>query len=385
MTMVNVGNKVKKLLVLISTLFAAVITANAASTSTAGTPVPFTESNWLITVAEDDGEYRIESMQGQKAIMLRNGRLDLKEVEFGTGIIEFDMLIQGERGFGGIGWRVQPGGHSYEEFYIRPHMSGNPDANQYTPVFNGVSGWQLYFGPHYSTPVTYTFGKWMHVKVVVADEQAEVYINSDNPVLFIDDLAGDFGPGGLSLSANMSAFYFANFSYQPQEKPTLQGTPEERAELPKNLVSRYAVSSAVPESVVAEALTLPSDKLPENWMPLGVEKNGIANLARVTSGSREANTVFARINIHSDRDQVKKLHFGYSDRVRVFMGEKALYAGDNGYRTRDYRYLGTVGLFDQLYLPLKTGKNELYFAVSESFGGWGIMAAFEDMAGIEIN
>jgi hypothetical protein len=25
----------------------------------------------------------------------------------------------------------------------------------------------------------------------------------------------------------------------------------------------------------------------------------------------------------------------------------------------------------------------LYFAVSESFGGWGIMAAFEDMDGIE--
>ncbi len=338
----------KKLLVLIPALFAAVITANAAGTGTAGTPVPFIESNWLITVAEDDGEYRNESMQGQQAILLRNGRLDLKAVEFGTGTIEFDMLTQGERGFGGIRWHVQSGGKNYEEFYIRPHMSGNPDANQYTPVFNGASGWQLYFGPHYSAPVTYTFGKWMHVKVVVADDQAEVYLDSDKPVLFIDNLAGDFGPGGLSLSANRTTFYFANFSYNSQEKPTLQGTQEDRAALPKNLVTRYTVSSAVPESVVADALTLPVDKLPGNWTALGVENNGIANLSRVTSRSREANTVFARINIHSDRDQIKKLRFGYSDRVRVFMGEKAIYAGDNGYRTRDYRYLGTVWLFDQL-------------------------------------
>jgi hypothetical protein len=385
MSRVNGINKVNKSLVLISTLFATVIMANAASANTAVIAVPFTESNWLITLAEDQGEYRIEAMEGQEAILLQNGRLDLKGVEFGTGTIEFDMLTQGERGFGGIRWRVQPGGHSYEEFYIRPHMSGNPDANQYTPVFNGISGWQLYFGPHYSTPVTYAIGKWMHVKVVVADEQAEVYINTDTPVLFIDDLAGDFGPGGLSLSANRSAFYFANFSFSTQEKPTLLGIPKERAELPNNLLTRYHVSSPVPESAVADALTLPREKLPEHWVPIGVEKNGIANLARVASGSREANTVFARINIHSVRDQVKKLHFGYSDRVRVFMGEQALYAGNNGYRSRDYRYLGTVGLFDQLYLPLKSGKNELYFAVSESFGGWGIKAAFEDMAGIEID
>jgi hypothetical protein len=115
-----------------------------------------------------------------------------------------------------------------------------------------------------------------------------------------------------------------------------------------------------------------------------VENNGIANLARVAKGSREANTAFALVNVHADRDQVRKLRFGYSDRVRVFLGDQLLYAGNNGYRTRDYRYLGTVGLFDELYLPFKAGRNELYFAVSESFGGWGVMAAFENIDGIEI-
>ena len=38
--------------------------------------------------------------------------------------------------------------------------------------------------------------------------------------------------------------------------------------------------------------------------------------------------------------------------------------------------------FDHVYLPLKVGRNELWVAVSEDFGGWGITGMFEDMTGI---
>lgn len=375
----------KKSLLLIVPIFSAALAAGTVSASDTGPVIPFTESNWQTTLAENQGESRLETIAGQQAIFLRNGRLDLKDVEFATGIIEFDILTRGERGFGGLRWHVQAAGQNFEEFYIRPHMSGNPDANQYTPVFNGLSAWQIYFGPNYSAPVSYTMGEWMHVKLVVAEDQAEVYIDSEEPVLVIDDLRGDFGKGGLSLYANLTALHFANFSYQKLEQAELAGTPQERKALPEHLVTQFAVSDTVPESLVADATVLPRGKLGDSWTPIGVENNGVANLARAAVFSREANTVFVRVNVRSERDQVKKLSFGYSDRVRVFLDDQPLYAGNNTYRTRDYRYLGTVGLFDQLYLPLKAGNNELYFAVSESFGGWGIMAAFEDMAGIEID
>ena len=46
---------------------------------------------------------------------------------------------------------------NYENFYIRPHQSGNPDANQYQPVFNGSASWQLYYGPEYAAPVEYRY------------------------------------------------------------------------------------------------------------------------------------------------------------------------------------------------------------------------------------
>ncbi len=81
---------------------------------------------------------------------------------------------------------------------------------------------------------------------------------------------------------------------------------------------------------------------------------------------------------------MKNISFGYSDRVKVYLNGTLLYAGNNGYMSRDYRYLGTIGLFDQLALDLNAGSNELLFAVPESFGGWGIMAAIEDREGVVV-
>jgi hypothetical protein len=61
-----------------------------------------------------------------------------------------------------------------------------------------------------------------------------------------------------------------------------------------------------------------------------------------------------------------------------------IYGGSDVYTSRDYRFLGTIGLFDELYLPLKKGDNELWFAVTENFGGWGVKAMFDDLSGIRI-
>ena len=86
------------------------------------------------------------------------------------------------------------------------------------------------------------------------------------------------------------------------------------------------------------------------------------------------NTVFARAIVASTDARTVPLRFGYSDRVRIFLNGQLLYAGDNGYRSRDFRYLGTIGLFDAIPLALRAGDNELIMAVSESFGGWGVLA-----------
>ena len=76
---------------------------------------------------------------------------------------------------------------------------------------------------------------------------------------------------------------------------------------------------------------------------------------------------------------IRQLVLGYSDAAAVFVNDTLTYKGNNGYLTRDYRYLGTIGLFDSVALPLQAGENEIWIAVSESFGGWGIMATITDL------
>jgi hypothetical protein len=84
--------------------------------------------------------------------------------------------------------------------------------------------------------------------------------------------------------------------------------------------------------------------------------------------------VFARAEIHADRAETRTLELGFSDRAVVFLNGRALFRGDDAYRSRDYRFLGSIGYYDTLYLPVTEGANDLLVAVSEDFGGWGIQA-----------
>ncbi len=371
------------LIALIATILAAV-PAEADS-------VPFDSERWTIQA----NEHKVEEHLGQPSLLLRSGIAWVEDEAFTDGVVEFDIAFPAQRGFAGAVWRLREG-RNYEEFYLRPHQSGNPDANQYTPVFNGASGWQLYHGPSYSAPTVYRFDAWQHVKVVFSGGRGEVYIDSEEPVLFIPELKHPVRPGLVGLSAfGPVPVHFANFRYEKLESPelqstpldpprgTLQGSPAETSPPPEGVITRWQVSNVF-ESSRLEGKTELGESADLTWTPLAAETTGITNLARVQGITEEKKTAFARVTLVSARAQVKKIRFGYSDVAKVYFNGRLLYGGQRVYRSRDYRYLGTIGLFDELYLPLEKGENELWFAVTENFGGWGILAAVEDRSGVRI-
>lgn len=113
-----------------------------------------------------------------------------------------------------------------------------------------------------------------------------------------------------------------------------------------------------PRQLFAAALVLPSVA---------------CNVMRHPQAEPEANTVFVALTLVAEGPAVVRLRFGFSDRVRVFLEGRQRFAAADEFATRDYRFLGTVGLFDELFLPLEAGDNEVWFALSEDFGGWGLM------------
>jgi len=344
--------------------------------------IPFDSNRWEF----DAKESRVEEYLGRQSLFLKGGLALVKDSRFLNGVIEFDIAFSPERTFVGTVWRVLDK-KNYEEFYFRPHQSGNPDANQYTPVFNGDAGWQLYYGEDFAAPVRYRFNEWMRVKIVVAGKQAEVYImDMETPALFMPELKFEPASGQVGLSAgNFAPAHYSNFSFTSSDAPTLKGKAKPPKPAPKGLVVAWSVSSGFSEKNLQGKFQLSeSDKAGLTWKKLECEATGIANLARLVAIGEQSNTTFARLIINSEREQIKEIKFGFSDRVRVYLNDRLLYGGTDQFLSRDYRFLGTVGLWDALYLPLRQGRNELWMAVSENFGGWGVVAAIEDMNGIQI-
>jgi len=357
------------------------VAAAAASGPPAGAAAndPFDLSLWDISA----DEYRVESFRGRDALWMHNGVAQLYDDTFVNGIIEFDIAVSDTQGFAGVRFRDDGAGNS-EEFYIRSHLSEMPDASQYTPVFNGISGWQIYAGPRYNGPMEIIHDRWMHLKVVVSGGRAEVYLDSDEPVFVIPELVREVRAGHIALTASTAPARFANVQVHKLDDPPLHGGGADAEPVAATVVDTWSVSPPFAESLIEGRDELSAGDLPGGWLRLDTGTRGIANLARLAGVDGDVNTVVAAVTIDADEARTIPARFGFSDRVNVYLNGRRLFSANDGWRTRDYRYLGTIGLHDTVHLPLRRGRNDLWFAVSESFGGWGIVLDLPDREGLTV-
>ena len=340
--------------------------------------VPFSSSAWNT----ENAEFMQTTFQGKKGILLNRGVLYLEEVEFLNGVIEVDINFSDRRNFPGVRFRMEDL-QNFENFYIRPHQSGNPDANQYNPVFNGTAGWQLYHGKNWSTPIAYTFGQWHHIKIVVSGYVADIYFDDMVKPLLSVDLLRDPASGSIGISTAIAPVFFANFKYTLENGEI--SYDKHKSNISPSTVTTWEVSQVLSDSSWLDQYTLNKNfKKSLNWQTHQSEFTGLINLARYGKRSPGRNTIIAKLEIDSRQQQLKKLDFGFSDHVRVYLNDQAIYEGEDRFRSRDYRFLGTMGFFDTLILPLNKGKNELLFVVTENFGGWAVQAKFDTMEDISL-
>jgi len=303
------------------------------------------------------------------------------------GVIQARVSVPRARSFHGLVWRCQDR-ENYESFFVRPHQVGNPDSIQYTPVFNDVSCWQLYHGEGFWAPILFPIDEWFVIRVAFAGQAAEVYVEDlARPVLRCE-LKASRAPGRVGILCSGPGLRVAGFSAGPSADPTdpaVQAVPRPHPQPDAGAIRSWWISSTVPEAEIAGVSTLAPGAWRElTWDRLDAEPSGLANIARVRRIEERRNTVFATAVIRSSRQQRKALAFGFSDRATVFLNGRALFRGEDAFRSRDYRFLGSVGYWDTVYLPLDKGENQLVIAVSEDFGGWGVQARFADREGIEL-
>jgi hypothetical protein len=149
-------------------------------------------------------------------------------------------------------------------------------------------------------------------------------------------------------------------------------------------VPAWQVSDAFAEPETPPLRLAPDALAGRSWTRLAAEPSGLVNLAIANGIRGDLNTVFARTAIRAERGGVRPMHLGFSDRAVVYLNGAALFRGADAYRSRDYRFLGSIGWYDTVYLPLEAGANDLVVAISEDFGGWGIQARFDSLDGLRL-
>ncbi|MFL5617702.1 MAG: hypothetical protein ACJ79A_04830 [Gemmatimonadaceae bacterium] len=341
--------------------------------------VPFDSSHWTIDAPRAElGEHL-----GRQSVRLWGGSALLKDVQFQDGTIEVDVSGT-TSGFAFLVFRAASANDA-EDVYLRMNLSGTPDAVQYMPMFGGMGAWKLYHGPGYTASATFDPSAWTHLRVEVEGRRATVFVGADTaPTMVVSELkrgvhAGAIGvlegtPGGQSAGV-----VFSNFRYTaraPVVAP-VAAAPGTSA----GVIRHWSLSGAIPvDSSTIDSLPTVVRTDRRGWLPVDAEANGVLNIGQYRAMAGPRSLVVARTVIRADRAELRRLSFGYSDDVAVFLNGRPLYGGRNGFRARYPSAFGLMTADDAVYLPLRAGDNELLFAVAEVFGGWGLTARLEPTA-----
>lgn len=354
--------------------------------------IDFNSDRWAI----EDQRARKEERLGRQSLYLTSGFAWLKDVSFSDGTIEVDIAAADVRAFLGVVFRFSsPDEH--EIVYLRPHKTGLDDAVQYSPSFQGSAPWQLYNGPGYTAAADLPKEQWLRFKLEFRGYQAKVYLN-EKVALEIRDLKRDYARGSVGLWGGARGGHFSNFRYT-EAAGTAPPPAKPKPVYPRGIITDWELSDAYsfaerelesyPGSAAMKAM---------KWQRVGVEPPGMVVIDRYRRSpgilppfagdptkrlakTPEKSLVYLRTTIEAERDEVRRLSFGYSDEAAIFLNGRIIFSGRSAFRFRDPGFLGIADVEnDAVFLPLRRGTNELVVAVGEYFGGWGLICRLDDRA-----
>ncbi len=375
-----------------ASLTAGFFTGLAGSSAAQSVSVPVTPDRWVI----GDKNERIKpgkslanngkavEFLGRTSLCLAKGFAYVRDLDLRNGTIDADMAMDPQGRFVGLAFRVKSE-DDYELFFFRPGASGSIQAIQYTPGLLGANAWQIYNVPGYVARADVPSDRWFHVRVVMAGLSAKLYLdNLADPVLVVSDLKQGYSSGSIGFWGQEGGGYISNVSYT---RDSAAYSPEIKRNFLPGALTEWEISDSfdageTDPSVYPNVKTLKWEKVQAETPGMVViqryrrDPNVIPPADAEKKQARVAGSkiVFARTTIHADRDEIRKMFFGYSDEIVIYLNSKPLYAGNNLIGFREPDVLGLVDVNnDAVYLPLKKGDNELVLAVTEFFGGWGFI------------
>lgn len=331
-------------------------------------------------VPEPGADVRVDA--DTHTVTLRDGVVMTDIAPFQNGVVTAEFFMVPGRAFTGILFRAADAANG-ELFYFRHHQRGNPDAWQYHPRYNGHEAYQIYQGEGFGGAVDFPVGQWTTVELSVCGDAATVFIDGVQ-IVRMSTLMRPAVAGRVGFWALRGERVIRNVRWRPSDVGRCDGGA----------------------SAASEPTTVPSAGLIPEWGVLGpfdrndaLEKvgskfdgarkvtathRGIADLNVIAPIVDARNTVVARAVLTAERPSTAMLDLGFSDDVSVFLNGQLLFEGSDRFRSRDYRFLGTMGFHDSIALRLKPGDNLLDIVITEVEGGWGIAGRLRDASGVMV-
>jgi hypothetical protein len=316
-------------------------------------------------------------------ILTSSDQVLLKDFNFTDGTIEYYMEPIDPR-FTSCYFRWKDSKES-ECFYFRTDCANNPqaiDAVQYAPYVKGVNLWDLMF--HFQANADFKKNEWNHVKLVVSGKQMKVYVNNMNkPVLEVPMLESDCESGTLVFDGQV---VISNLVV----KADVEGLNPEPGIDPMANDPRYVRKWKVSQPLTTtNGIDFSDEYKPNaetNWEDVTAERRGLINLNRKFGKTVGRRIVWLKTTIYSEKVQDKVLNFGFSDEVWVTINDSPLYIDKNLYNTPMAKQPdGRLSIENSsISIPLKEGENQLMIGVANFFYGWGIVARFNNLNGIEL-
>jgi hypothetical protein len=352
--------------------------------------VPLSSDAWVAT-----DSIRFEEYLGRPSLYINRGVALARSASLENGTIEFDMAGTRATNFLGVAFRATTPRFSNVVF-VRLGSSGTVEAVQYGPAFNTVgTAWQVYHGDGANAVAMLQRERWMHFKIELDGPVARVYVDTATaPTLVVPRLAVSGGAGlGVWAGAFGRGAYFSNIRFAAA---TGASPDAGRPSLPPGTIERWELSD------VLDARGFRAQVLPDlsklAWLRVAPEPQGFVLVNRYREGPAAglpvdstgailvdsvmtgripgAKVVYARTTITADRDQIRRMHYGYANGVVIYANGRPLVFGMNpGGLRANLGVMPTVG--DAVYLPLKRGRNEIVFAVIEVTGGWAFWARLD--------
>jgi hypothetical protein len=198
---------------------------------------------------------------------------------------------------------------------------------------------------------------WTHIKLVVNEDTAQLFMDhSEQPHLsYCLKHAPKSGP--VSIGGSAAAMHCANFTMDPTATKLINFEAPQPKKI-DGIIGKWEVSDKFRAIDLRNCYSIPQIIEARKWSgAIEIDENGAPNISRIVTryDGKPGNTVCMKLTIQADEACTKVFEMGYGDRAVAILNGKLLYRGSARWRSCDYRYLGTIGLFDAVYLALEQG------------------------------